>query len=202
MQEFDVPENKRDFKKIIWIAGGIAVLAGLTVLFFFLGRGSKETVKVGEISPSDLVAPTAPVEEKPLFSSDVLSWRNYFWPEKINTKYPGDWQLLEIQTGNVITGLKVVPPTGNPADEIFIGGKSATCATALQYAKNYCLKNKIQVPFYTDSQDEEVLAAFDLIFQNTILRLLFQNRLNRINFLQSYVNVWRESMTPSLIWIN
>ena len=169
MQEFDVPENKRDFKKIIWIAGGIAVLAGLTVLFFFLGRGSKETVKVGEISPSDLVAPTAPVEEKPLFSSDVLSWRNYFWPEKINTKYPSDWQLLEIQTGNVITGLKVVPPTGNPADEIFIGGQSATCATALQYAKNYCLKNKIQVPFYTDSQNEEVLAAFDLIFQNTIL---------------------------------
>lgn len=171
METFDQVENKRDFKKIIWIVVGVALLAGLTVLFIFLGRGSKETIKVGEVSPSDLVSPgtTTEPEKRPLFSPDVLSWGNYYWPEKVNTKYPSNWRLEEVKSGNQVTGLKITPPTGNPVDAIFIGGQNATCANVSTYSTNKCLRNNIQVPFYTASQNEEVLAAFDLIFQNTIL---------------------------------
>lgn len=166
METFDQAENKKDFKKIIWIVVGVAVLAGFTVLFIFLGRGSKETVTVSEITSSELLG-TGTEEEKPIFSPNVASWLNYFWPERINTKYPGNWQFEELKTDGDITGLRITPPTGDPDDAIYIGG--ATCAQALKYSSNKCLRNKIQVPFYTDSQNEEVLAAFDLIFQNTIL---------------------------------
>jgi len=43
------------------------------------------------------------------------------------------------------------------------------CSDVLKYSKNNCLKNKIQVPFYTNSKNEEVLNAFDLIYQNSVL---------------------------------
>jgi len=80
---------------------------------------------------------------------------------------------LEEATGNKtkgeIVGLKLVPPTGDPKDEIIIGGRFVSCADAKKYSQNKCLKNKIQVPFYTDSQNTDILSAFDLIFQNALL---------------------------------
>lgn len=168
METFDPEENNKEFGKIFWITGGIVLIAASTALFLILGPGSKKIVN--EVPQSELIAPATSTEEQKLLSAtDVASFQNYFWPGKVNTKYPAGWELSEILAGDEVAGLKITPPTDNPADDIYIGGQSATCTSVLQYEKHYCLRNKIKVPFYTNSQNEKVLAAFNLILENTIL---------------------------------
>ena len=186
MESFDDLDNKRDFKKIFIIGGSILLLAVLVTVLLLNRKGNKEVVNVGNNLGNGLSVSTNGITgETPIFSPEVLSWNNYFWPEKLNLKYPSNWELIEMEYKNVqqteleeatgnktkgeIVGLKLVPPTGDPKDEIIIGGRFVSCADAKKYSQNKCLKNKIQVPFYTDSQNTDILSAFDLIFQNALL---------------------------------
>ena len=186
MESFDDLDNKRDFKKIFIIGGSILLLAIVVTILLLNRKGNKEVVEVGNNLGNGLSVPTKGIAgETPIFSPEVLSWNNYFWPEKLNLKYPSNWELIEMEYKNVqqteleeatgnktkgeIVGLKLVPPTGDPKDEIIIGGRFVSCADAKKYSQNKCLKNKIQVPFYTDSQNTDILSAFDLIFQNALL---------------------------------
>ncbi|MBU0612178.1 hypothetical protein KKA39_01965 [Patescibacteria group bacterium] len=167
--EDDQLENKTAFRKMVLIIGGVVILAAVTTAFLIFRNGSKETFNPETSSQDALNSPTAS-EEKALFSEDITTWENYYWPGKINTHYPGDWQFAEeISKDGIISGLKIIPPTGDTKDIIFIGGDSVKCSDALKYAKSRCLKNNVQIPFYTSSENQEVLTAFDLIFQNTIL---------------------------------
>ena len=170
MEDFDQLENKKDFRKMILIIGGIILLAlAVTALLLFV-RGSKESFNSKLPNTNTPVSSTTSGAVQPLFSKDITTWKSYYWPGKINTHYPSNWQLgEEMNKDGLVAGLKITPPTGNTDDQIFIGGTSANCSDILKYAKSKCLKNKIQVPFYTNSKNPEVLNAFDLILQNTIL---------------------------------
>lgn len=170
MENFNQLENKKAFRKMILIIGGIILLAVITTVFLLFRKGSKETFDSEISNPGALVSPTASGGEKPLFSEDIATWKNYHWSGKLNTHYPSDWQFKEeIADNGLVVGLNIIPLTDSIEDVIFIGGVSAKCSDVLKYSKNECLKNKIQVPFYTNSKNQEVLAAFDLIFQNSIL---------------------------------
>lgn len=167
--EDDQSENKTAFRKMILIIVGVVVLAALTTAFLIFRKGSKETFNPEASNQGALNSPATSVE-KPLFSKDITTWENYYWPGKINTHYPSNWQFVEeVNDDGVISGLKITPPTGNVDDAIFIGGDSLKCSDVLKYPKSRCLKDKVQIPFYTNSKNQEVLTAFDLIFQNTIL---------------------------------
>jgi hypothetical protein len=169
MSNFDQLENKKDFKKAVLIISGIIILAVIVAIVLVLRKGSKETFNSSTLNSN---TPTSPVASNggSIFSENIASWTSYYWPGKINTHYPSNWQLEEEKNNSgSIMGLKIVPPTGNSDDTIFIGGASVKCSTVLKYPKSACLRDKIQVPFYTNSQNQDVLAAFDLIFQNTIL---------------------------------
>jgi hypothetical protein len=166
MDEFDEIESKNNFRKMIFLIGGIIILAGVTTAFLIIKKGPKGVAP--EEATVNSVLPTT--ETKPLFSSDISTWKNYYWPGKINTHYPSDWQFKEeVGKDGLVAGLEIVPPTNNVEDTIFIGGDAIKCADALKYSKNNCLKDKVQVPFYSNTKNQEVLNAFDLIFQNTIL---------------------------------
>jgi hypothetical protein len=168
--EDDQLENKKDFRRMIFIIIGIVVLAGATTAFLLLRKGSKESFNQEGATQNALNSQTASTAEKALFSKDIATWTNYYWPGKVNTHYPSNWQVREkINKDGLIVGLEMVPPTGNAEDTIFIGGDSIKCSDAFKYLKSRCLKDGIQVPFYTNSKNQEVLAAFDLIFQNTIV---------------------------------
>jgi len=170
MEDFDQLENKKAFRKMVLIIGGIILLAVATTAFLLFRKGSKETFDSETSNPGTLALPASSGGEKPIFSGDIATWENYYWPGKVNTHYPSNWQFEEeIADNGLVVGLKITPPTDNAEDIIFIGGASAKCSDVLKYSKNECLKNKIQVPFYTDSKNQEVLSAFDLIFQNSIL---------------------------------
>ena len=149
MEDFDQSENKRDFGKMILIIGGVVLLAAVVSAFLLLKKGSKDTFNPEVQNPNTLVSPTIPSTEKPIFPKDITTWSDYYWPGKINTHYPSDWQLTEeTNKDGLVVGMKITPPTGNADDVIFIGGASVKCSNVLKYSKNKCLKNKIQVPFY------------------------------------------------------
>ena len=168
MDDFDELENKKNFKKMVFLIGGIVILAGVTTAFLIFKKGTNDTVKSDTQNSGISVLPTT--ENEPLFSNDVSTWKNYYWAGKINTHYPSDWQLKEvIGSDGLVAGVEITPSTNNNEDLIFVGGNSVKCADVLKYSKNYCLKNKIQVPFYSNSKNQEVLSAFDLILQNSIL---------------------------------
>jgi hypothetical protein len=167
--EFNPKENKEDFRKMMFIIGGVILVAGLATAFIVLRKDSKQTFNLNKpVNLDNEVSPTA--EVKPIFSQDITTWKNYNWSGKINTHYPKNWQLKEVMNGTgVIIGLEIIPSTGNTDDTIFIGGDLVKCSTTTKYIKSSCLKNNIQMPFYTNSKNTEVLNAFDLIFQNSIL---------------------------------
>jgi len=170
----------------ILISAGVLIVAGIVIVVVTYGKDKKDTFDLGQ-TPSSILneSQTNGGGEAPIFSPDISSWNSYYWPEKVSTKYPSDWKLEEIEfksaaqeqaeeEGDIelrgeIVGLKIIPATNNSSDEIFIGGRFITCADVKNYSTNRCLKNKISVPFYTNSQNEEVLKAFDLIFGNTLL---------------------------------
>ena len=169
MDEFDQVENKKDFRKIIFIIIGVVVVAGGVTAFLLLKNGTKDTFN-SDTENSNIPNSQTLIKEKPLFSQDTKTWTNYYWPGKINTHYPSDWLAQEKMANDAsVVGLSIIPPTGNAGDTIFIGGASVKCSDILKYSKNNCLKNKIQIPFYTNSKNEEVLNAFDLIYQNSVL---------------------------------
>lgn len=167
MENFDQEENKRAFKRMIIVIGSVVLVAVAVTAFLIFRKESKETFDADKIN-SDLIAQeTGPKE---LFSKDTSTWKNYYWSGKINTHYPSDWELKEkIAENGIISGLEIIPNTGNIEDTIYVGGDAVKCSGIAKYAKNKCLKNTIQVPFYTNSQNPEVQSAFDLIIQNTIL---------------------------------
>ncbi|MFZ2072647.1 MAG: hypothetical protein WA101_00255 [Minisyncoccia bacterium] len=169
MENSDQIENKVAFRKMLWVIGGIVLLAGIATAILLFRNGSKETFNPQVLNTNTSALQTS-LSEKPLFSEDVTTWANYYWPGKINTHYPNNWLLKEEITENgLVVGIKMIPATGNAEDTIFIGGSLIKCSDILKYSKNQCLKNKIQIPFYTNSTNQEVLNAFDLIFQNTVL---------------------------------
>jgi len=169
MEDFDQLENKRDFRKMILVIVGVVVVAGAITTFLLFKKGSKNTFDSDTQDPNVLNSELE-TKEKSLFSKDITTWKNYYWPGKINTHYPSDWQLVEdINNDGLVVGLKITPLASNVEDVIFIGGDSIKCSDISKYSKNECLKNKIQIPFYTNSKNEDVLSAFDLIFQNTVL---------------------------------
>jgi len=168
MDEFDQVENKKDFRKIIFIIVGVIVVAGGVTAFLLFRKGSKDNFNSDTQNKSTQSVQNN--KEKQLLSQDLKTWKNYFWPGKINTHYPSDWIFREnIGKDGLVAGINIVPSTGNAEDTIFIGGELLKCSDVLKYSKNNCLKNKIQVPFYTNSKNEEVLNAFDLIYQNSVL---------------------------------
>jgi len=172
MEDFNQLENKKDFRKMIWLIGGIIILALAVTACLLFTRGSKQSFD-SKLQNHNTIA-AAPTSDSnttpPLFSKDISTWKSYYWPQKINTHYPSNWKLEEeMNNSGLISGLKIIPPTGILDDTIFIGGNSVRCSQILKYAENKCLKNKIQVPFYTNSRNPDVLSAFDLILQNTIL---------------------------------
>ena len=151
------------------IIGGIVLAAVVVTLFILFARGSKETFNPALSNPSLNPSP-ATGAANPLFSTDLSTWKSYYWPQKINTHYPSNWQLSEeTNKAGQVAGLKITPPTSNPDDTIFVGGASVKCSNLSKYSKSKCLKDKIQIPFYTNSKNQDVLSAFDLILQNTIL---------------------------------
>jgi hypothetical protein len=165
MENFDQEENKRAFKRMLLVIGIVVVVAGAITAFVLLKKDSKETFNADQVN-SNLAENQAP---KTLYSADTSTWKSYNWSGKINTHYPSDWTLKEkVNTTGAVSGLEIVPPTENVADTIYIGG-DMKCSGITKYAKNKCLKNAIQVSFYTDSQNTEVQSAFDLILENTIL---------------------------------
>ncbi len=177
MDNFDELENRRTLIKNISIIGGIVLVSAGLVVFILFQKNPKSASSPDTSNLNTTVSPipasNPSTVAKPLYSSDLTTWTNYGWPGKINTHYPGDWQLQEDKNSNgIITALEIIPPTNNPTDTIFIGGVSVKCSNSkiLQYSRNKCLKNATtQVPFHTNSQNAEVLSAFDTIFQNSIL---------------------------------
>ncbi len=168
MEDFEQLENKEEFRRMLFIIGGIVLVCVIVTAFLLFRKTSK--VAVSPDASNTVASSTTSAKPKPLFSPDLSTWKNYYWPGKINTHYPSDWQLKEdTNKDGLIVGLEITPPTGIADDMIFIGGDSAKCSSVLKYSKNECLKNKIQVPFYTNSKNAEVSTALDLIFQNTIL---------------------------------
>jgi hypothetical protein len=163
MEELEQIENKKAFRKIIYVIIGVILIAIVTTAFFIFRTGHKETFSVNENNLSD----TGKLGDKTLYSSDTSTWKNYYWSGKINTHYPDNWVLKEkLGNSGVVESLEIIPPTEQASDTIFVGGD---CSGLSKYAKSKCMSNLIQVPFYTDSQNKEVLAAFDLILSNTIL---------------------------------
>jgi|GEM_PF-2340846 len=168
--EFDPKENRKDFKKMIFIIVGILVFAVAVTAFLLIRKGSKENFDLVKPNSESLTTSQIPDEKKSLYSSDISTWKNYNWSGKVNTHFPSNWKIQEdINNVGLITGLEIIPPTENTEDTIFIGGDSVKCSNISKYTESKCLKNKIQVPFYTNSKNEEVLSAFNLIYQNTIL---------------------------------
>ena len=43
MEEFDQAENKKDFRRMIWLIGGIIALALVVTAFLLFARGSKQS---------------------------------------------------------------------------------------------------------------------------------------------------------------
>ncbi|KKQ35959.1 MAG: hypothetical protein US50_C0002G0019 [Candidatus Nomurabacteria bacterium GW2011_GWB1_37_5] len=185
MENFNEIDNKNNIRKMITIIIGLVIVAIIIVIFYVANKNSKQTFNINEQIPSSGNTSLDLQQKKDLYSKDISTWNNYFWPGKINTKYPSNWQIeeleyksaaqleLEQKTGikkaGEIVGLKITPPTDNLNDVIFIGGRLVSCTDADQYAKNLCLKNRIQMPFYTASLNPDVLSALDLVYQNTIL---------------------------------
>jgi len=167
--EVTIPEIKKrkiDYRKVAFVAALVLIAAGATIVFFVSKKAKTEKFETGNLGN---VSESQTTEAPPLFSSDVSSWNNYFWRNKVNTKYPANWQIEELKKDDEIVGLKIIPPTNNEEDNIFIGGEGMSCLLAKKYNQNKCLRDKIQIPFYTNSQNEEVRSAFDLIFNNTII---------------------------------
>ena len=168
MEDLEQSENQRAFKRMFFIISIVVVIAIVTVIFFLLKKEKKEVFEQEQTSV--LNSQENSNENKTLYSADVTSWKNYNWSGKINTHYPSNWNLKEkISSTGVINGLEIIPPTDNVNDVIFVGGEKTTCSSVASYEKNKCLKDLIEVPFYTNSNNKDVLAAFDLIIQNTIL---------------------------------
>lgn len=169
-EDFDQLENKQSFKKMILIIGGIVLVSGALTTYLLLKKAANKSYNSETPSSNTVASSTATTSIKPLYSADLATWKNYYWPGKINTHYPSDWKLQEVKNTDGFTiGLDIMPPTGLAEDTIFIGGDKVKCSSILKYSKNRCLKNKIQVPFYTSTKNPEVLSAFDIIYQNTIL---------------------------------
>lgn len=171
MEDFDQLENRRILIKNISIISAIVLVCIGLVAFIMFQQVPKNVSNPTSVNSSATTTPN--VATKPLFSRDLATWNNYYWPGEINTHYPGDWKLKEDKNSNgIITGLEIIPPTNATEDTIFIGGTSVKCSNTsiLQYSANKCLKSSSQqIPFYTNSKNPEVLSAFDFIFQNTIL---------------------------------
>lgn len=169
-ENFDQLENKQSFKKMMIIIGSIVLVSGALTAYLLLKKAANKSYNSETPSSNVVASSTAIAPVKPLYSADLATWKNYYWPGKINTHYPSDWKLAEVKNvDGFITGLDIISPTGIAEDTIFIAGDKVKCSSILKYPKNKCLKNKIQVPFYTSTKNPEVLSAFDLIYQNTIL---------------------------------
>jgi hypothetical protein len=163
MEEIEQLENKRAFKRMLLVIGIVVVLAGAITAFVLLKKDSKETFNASEYNTEQ----TGNAKDSKLYSSDTSTWKNYSWSGKVNMHYPDNWTLKEkLGNSGAIDSLEIIPPTDQASDVIFVGG---TCSGLDKYAKNKCMKNTIQVPFYTDSTNPEVQEAFDLILSNTIL---------------------------------
>ncbi len=168
MEDLEQIENKRAFKRMLIIISIVVVVAIATTIFFVLKKEKKETFEQKQDSVSN--SQNSQENNKALYSSDVSTWKNYYWSGKINTHYPNDWELKEkISSSGAVNGIEIIPPTGNLEDVIFVGGEKVTCTSVAKYEKNKCLRNLIEVPFYTNSKNQDVLSVFDLIIQNTIL---------------------------------
>ena len=189
MENFNEEDNQRDFKKIFLIGGGILVLAIAGTAYLLYKNKSDSVLNKDKSNTPYTSSPTGSnlgsSSSTPVYSSDLATWNNYFWPEKMNVKYPSNWELIEMEvktarqlevekstgksTKGEVVGLKMIPPTGNPADAIFIGGTTETCTSVKKFTENKCLKNKIQVPFYTESTNPDVISAFNEIYKSTML---------------------------------
>jgi len=76
MDEFDQVENKKDFRKIIFIIVGVIVVAGGVTAFLLFRKGSKDNFNSDTQNKSTQSVQNN--KEKQLLSQDIKTWKNYF----------------------------------------------------------------------------------------------------------------------------